>query len=396
MNSSLPSQTIETSRAHHGPELSDRLRGAMDAHDRLPGLGENPAPDPPAANNPPVTTSPPQDEQPLPERPPTPVPPPTEPPLRPPPTEQPHDPPLPSNTSKPGAPLRVGRLPHSTSQPHPTQPLLSLFRLGPLVATVARTDPVSGAKINKLRKSYEGQLKTFGLAGRNKAVKHEDAVHGPSLLGTAGWPAEEWQVQKVGARAVAGGLSDGARARMERAFRLEPGAVPAGDEWEAVLGHEKPRAAAAPLPAEGKARNPQNLSLAEARPRAAERGAANGTPTTAGSDAGPDSARPLRTGKRRRYHDDSFEGYGEGFMDDDRGDHRRGGAGGGGDDDSSDGGSRRGSESRRKRRKVRPLRRFPRVCRRGPDPSRADALLTLCVSTVLVPRRFARPAGSSR
>ena len=393
MNSSLPSQTIETSRAHHGPEFSDQLRGAMDAVDRLPGLGEIPTSDPSTANHPPVTTSPANDEKPIPAPPPTSAPPPTEPSQSPPPSENPSNPPPPSTAPRPGAPLRVGRLPHATAHPHPTHDLLDRFRLAPLVATVARTDPLTGAKINKLRKSYEGQLKTFGLAGRNKAVRHDDARHGgAALLGTAAWPAEEWLVQKVGARPVAGGLGEGSRAKLERAFRLEPGAVPAGDEWEAVLGHEKP-ARAGPVPAtaaeSGKAKNPHNLSLADARARATDR--ANGTPTTAGTDA-PDGARPSRAGKRRRYHDDSFEGYGEGFVDDDRAGAGAGGGGGGagGGDSSDDAGSRRGSESRRKRRKV---RLFVALCRKELVARGTSA--DDCLRIVFLPRRLARPAGSS-
>ena len=54
------------------------------------------------------------------------------------------------------------------------QNLISLFGVQPLAATVARTDPVTGEKNNKMRKSYGGQLKMLGLAGRNRSVEHEE------------------------------------------------------------------------------------------------------------------------------------------------------------------------------------------------------------------------------
>ncbi|KAL9033478.1 MAG: hypothetical protein Q9214_007498, partial [Letrouitia sp. 1 TL-2023] len=50
---------------------------------------------------------------------------------------------------------------------------MSLFNLQSLASSVARTDPVTGEKINKMRKSYEGKVKALGLAGRNRAVKHQ-------------------------------------------------------------------------------------------------------------------------------------------------------------------------------------------------------------------------------
>ena len=169
-----------------------------------------------------------------------------------------------------------------------------------------------------------------------------------ALVEMAAWPVEEWAAQRVGARDLRGGLSEGARARLERAVRLEPGSVPRAEEWEAVLGHEKVKAGPGPaLPQqqqEGKRKGERPAAVATGKARMVDR-APNGTPTSVSYDGG-DAARPSRSGKRRRYNDESFEGYGEGFVDDDHRDRDEGG-------NSSDGGSRQSTGSRnKKRRKV--------------------------------------------
>jgi hypothetical protein len=176
---------------------------------------------------------------------------------------------------------------------------------------VARFDPTTGEKINRLRKSYEGQIKSFQLAGRNKAVKHEGATQGMGLLEMASWPDFEWQNQKVGERRVSRGLSGTAQSQLEKAFKLEPGPVPRNDEWESILGHEKVKQSGPPSPKLGN----KTIDGAAAKKPAKLNGMANGT-----AQEQADGIRARRAGKRRRYDDDSFEGYGEGFVDDDRDD----------------------------------------------------------------------------
>ena len=184
---------------------------------------------------------------------------------------------------------------------HPplTANLFSLYGLQPLVATVARQDPVTGEKINRLRKSYEGHLKTMGLSGKNKAVKHEPAK-GMSLKELTTWPEEEWQNQKVAGKDVHQGLPAEIVAKLDKAMQMQPGPVPNNEHWEGELGHEKIR----PL-------DPKVSKIAQKAPAAVKsNGQVNGT------SANAEAIRPKRTGRKRRYDEHSFEGYGEGFVDD--------------------------------------------------------------------------------
>ncbi|KAL8832191.1 MAG: hypothetical protein Q9191_000407 [Dirinaria sp. TL-2023a] len=189
-------------------------------------------------------------------------------------------------------------------RPYLTQDLLSLFGLQSLVASVARTDPVTGEKINKMRKSYEGKVKTFGLAGRNKAVKHEANTQ-MSLLEMVRWPEEEWHNQKVAGKDVENGLSDATKTKVHKAMQMQPGQVPNNSHWEELLGYEKPK----------------TISLAaETKPKSSSTtgptGQINGAGTVVSSAAGSEAIRPKRMGRKRRYDDLSFEGYGEGYVDD--------------------------------------------------------------------------------
>ena len=212
---------------------------------------------------------------------------------------------------------------------------------------------MTGEKINRLRKSYEGKVKSLGLAGRNRAVKHEKG----KMIGLgdlADWPEEEWQNQKVTGRHVQKGLSSATMAKLDKAMRMQPGPVPNSNEWEDLLGFEK---VAAPLQAVVEA-TPKNVA-----PREAHTAKANGVTNSARLKApagkapagkAPASAsevpRPKRSGKKRRYDEHSFEGYGEGFVDDE-GDAMMTGGGGGGGGYSSGDGSRKSGASK-KRRKV--------------------------------------------
>lgn len=191
----------------------------------------------------------------------------------------------------------------SIPQPLPlTQNLISLFGLQPLAATVARTDPVTGEKINKMRKSYEGQLKTLGLAGRNRSVKHEEG----KLMGLREmtlWPEEEWRNQKVGGKDILKGLPSEIMAKLDKAMEMQPGPLPNNNEWENLLGNDNPK------PVE-----PIKASKVPNKPLSKANGQANG------NTANAETVRPQRTNKKRSYGDASFEGYtgyAEGFEDDD-------------------------------------------------------------------------------
>lgn len=159
------------------------------------------------------------------------------------------------------------------------------------------------------------------------------------LLQMTQWPAEEWHSQKVHGTDVRNGLSEDTMKKLNMAMQMQPGPVPntAENDWEDLLGNERVR----PLP------------TIDERPMKANRLAAgvkghsqiNGVRTTTDRMSITEANRPKRTGKKRRYDDHSFEGYGEGFLDDD-GDVLVGVG-----EDSSENGSRRGG-ALKKRRKV--------------------------------------------
>ena len=181
-----------------------------------------------------------------------------------------------------------------------------------------------------MRKSYEGKVKTFGLAGRNRAVKQEEDKPG-SLLSLIRWPDEEWQNQKVAGKDVRQGLSGATLAKLEGAMKMEPGVVPENGEWEYLLGVEKPK----PLP-----------SITEHSKKVSQQNAkVNGKLAAVGTSSANDAIRPKRSGRKRRYDEHSFEGYGEGYVDDD------GDVTGGGGYSSGDA-SRRSNTSKKKRKKV--------------------------------------------
>lgn len=163
-----------------------------------------------------------------------------------------------------------------------------------------------------MRKSYEGKVKNLGLAGRNRAVKHENGK-GLGLLEMTRWPEEEWHNQKIAGKDVHKGLPNGILAKLEKAMQMQPGPVsntPEND-WEDLLGHEKVK----PLPtiAEQNPKHAMNAEKLKTKPSAQ----VNGVHTPVGTDQAAEVLRPKRAGRKRRYDEHSFEGYGEGFVDDD-------------------------------------------------------------------------------
>ncbi|KAI9804240.1 MAG: hypothetical protein M1833_007047 [Piccolia ochrophora] len=224
--------------------------------------------------------------------------------------------------------------PHPMSRPHPTQNLLSLYGLDALAASVARTDPGTGEK-RKIRKTYKGKIQGFKLPGRDKEVKHPEGQPG-GLVEMMQWPDEEWHNQKVAGKEVAKGLPESVMAKLNRALYMEPGDMPGFDA--SILGLDMP----APAPVDSK----RASQTAASQPLQAPQTNGNTPRGNTTADSPPaDPARPKRTGKKRRYDERSFEGYGEGFVDDE-GDVQ----GGYTDSDREDGG-RRGSSGKKKRKK---------------------------------------------
>ncbi|OJJ74716.1 hypothetical protein ASPBRDRAFT_119065 [Aspergillus brasiliensis CBS 101740] len=173
-----------------------------------------------------------------------------------------------------------------------------------MAKSVARMDPVTGEKINRLRKSYEGKLKGLGLAGRNKPVKNEPGAPG-SLRHMTMWPEEEWQNQKVFGKEIKVADMDSALHNLQmRAMKMEPGTVPNNEHWEDVLGHEKPsKHTGGDASKKSVALPPNGVRIPQP----------NGTPAPLSDQ---ERSRPSR-GRKRHYDDNSFVGYGEGYADDD-------------------------------------------------------------------------------
>lgn len=180
-----------------------------------------------------------------------------------------------------------------------SQNLLEVFGLSSIAQSVARFDPDTGEKINKMRKSYEGQLKGFGLSGRNKAVPYVETAATSaapmSLVEMAQWPAEEWYNQRVRGHDVMVDSWQTARERIFAGLKLRTGHLKDDIKWQGILGLDR-----------GAGKPEGERSTYETRPRshADDRNAAR-------------PARARRNVKKRRYDDGSFEGYGEGFLDDD-------------------------------------------------------------------------------
>ena len=192
-------------------------------------------------------------------------------------------------------------------------------------------------KINRLRKSYEGHLKAFKLAGKNKS---ENAKPDMKLLDLVAWPEEEYYNQRIHGKDLSKGLQDATVAKLERAFRMRKGpTLPDNDIWEERLGlnYEKVKPSGAIADKKGKA----TITLSQTN------GQVNGNRGAANTGVGPVDTRPKRSGVKRSYQDASFEGYG-GYADgagDDNSDLIAGD-----DGYSSEEHSRRGSASKRRKK----------------------------------------------
>ncbi|KAH6684029.1 Rox3 mediator complex subunit-domain-containing protein [Halenospora varia] len=192
--------------------------------------------------------------------------------------------------------------PHKLDPPVPyTKDLFDLYGLNGIAQSVARHKP-DGSK-NSLRKTYKNYFKTFDLAGSwdVKAKPAGDVDPKTSLEGLMMIPEEEWQAQSVRQKEIGRGLSDTAMANMNAAFKMSKGRIPKESWNPSVLGEIGPRAVAAEP-----AKAMHNGVKAQALPNAAVARTAKG-----------EIPRPKRNVKKRSYGDSSYEGYGEGFVDDD-------------------------------------------------------------------------------
>ncbi|UNI18886.1 hypothetical protein JDV02_005123 [Purpureocillium takamizusanense] len=194
-------------------------------------------------------------------------------------------------------------------EPHPrtSEDLYAKYGLTGLAAEVAREKP-NGEK-NALRKTYKGHIKRLGVAGHFDVHKKKEGE--PSdFLAMLQVPELEWNVHQVKGREINDGLSQATLSAMGRAMTMAKGPIPKGIWDSSVLGDVAPGSGEASKPVSAKPSAP-NTPLA-ASPNSMGRSKPQ-VPT------GQDLLRPRRNIKKRSYGDSSYEGYQEGFPDDDTG-----------------------------------------------------------------------------
>jgi hypothetical protein len=205
-------------------------------------------------------------------------------------------------------------------RPHPTQDLLELYDLRGIQASVRRVDPVTGQKVNKLRKSYEGKLKELNLDGRNKATESPQELEG---LVDPGWDAVQasgntyWQEQHPLAD-TEGPLKNNMLSNLDAALSLKPGKLPKSeyDKWNYQLGLNIPST---------KAAGNTNLANSKEPPKNAASNFLKANTGPLASKSAPSSpansvGRPDRAGKKRPG---SWVDYGDSGAEDSAGKRRK-------------------------------------------------------------------------
>ena len=193
------------------------------------------------------------------------------------------------------------RVARDSQIPRFSQDVLTLYGLQPLVASIARTDPVTGEKINKLRKSYENHLKAFCLAGRNKGIK--EATPEKRLMYLANWPEEEFYNQRVAGKDVRHGLPNATLEKLGKAMHMQAGPVQDNNKWEDLLG----LGIIKPIDAATDKKRKMVNTVAQPDVQV------NGSRADISRTLDTGDTRPKRVAKRRKYDETTYEGYAEGY-----------------------------------------------------------------------------------
>ncbi|CAK7272877.1 hypothetical protein SEPCBS57363_005369 [Sporothrix epigloea] len=205
----------------------------------------------------------------------------------------------------------VCNTPHRPSFPRLSEDLFAMFNLTGIAAEVARTLP-NGEK-NAMRKTYKGYMKKLGVSGHFEPVKREEGDES-DFMRLISEADDSWQVRQVKAREIRHGLLDDVEADLRAAMTMNKGPIPKSVWDSSVLGDLAPEKLASggvrPGSVRGTAPNtPLHPTIARSKIQLQQKQAA------AGGNA--DTLRPRRVIKKRSYGENSFEGYGEGFPDDD-------------------------------------------------------------------------------
>lgn len=210
------------------------------------------------------------------------------------------------------------RTPHPQPRPQVSEDLFETYGLTQLAAEVARVLP-NGEK-NALRKTYKGHIKKLGVQGHFDSVK-QDPQRPDSLLNLMRLPEDVWDAHFVRGRDINHGFTSEMQSKLLRATTMSKGIVPKNFWDSSVLGELGPGKSDKQTSSARPTAPNTPLAIAGALPRVKV-----GTPVPA-----QEAARAKRSIKKRSYGDSSFEGYGDGYPDDDMGGETGYSTGGDGD-----------------------------------------------------------------
>jgi hypothetical protein len=155
---------------------------------------------------------------------------------------------------------------------------------------------------NGLRKTYKGKIKDLGISGKFDVVVREDNAP-DGLMAMLRLPEEEFANQYGHGKGIEHGLSKNVLDSLSRAMTMSKGIIPKNQWDSSVLGELD-------LPEKKIPANPLSSKAATAMGR----GLSN--PAIQARVGRSEIARPKRNVKKRGYEESSYEGYGEGFVDD--------------------------------------------------------------------------------
>ena len=199
-----------------------------------------------------------------------------------------------------------------------TTDLFERYGLEEIASSVARVDDDGKKKI--VRKTYKNYMRV--LSGAFDSVKKDDGAP-DTMLFIMQLPQEEWDAKTGRTAEVEKGLPEEALANIGKAMTMTRGVIPM-NVWDPKgLGElsNKPATPVVKTQPNG-VKKPVPLAQTAALPRAVK----------------GEVARPKRATTKRSYGDSSYEGYGEGYVDDDM---RDAGSFTGGDDDEDRPGGRK-------------------------------------------------------
>lgn len=195
---------------------------------------------------------------------------------------------------------------------------MSRLGLNRIAHSVARQNLTTGA-LSGLRQSYKNQATALDFPGLHNPVSRPEGNR-PSLTDMWHMPVDYWENMYVRGADIKDGMASELVSNLENAFTMEnnPNALAGHDiRWldlDAAEGGKTKRGSTAKPSLKRPALNVMATAPSGASLRVSTPGSSRSADTAAMLG---DLNRPKRSGKKRRYNDDSFEGYGEGFIDDD-------------------------------------------------------------------------------